>query len=72
MKVQLRRHSSIIQVGHKVIPLKEFVNVCLLGIEHVEVNLAEKKVAVTSSLTADDILKLLKKTGKDVEYISTA
>ncbi|KAB7507255.1 Copper transport protein ATOX1 [Armadillidium nasatum] len=38
----------------------------------VDINLNEKSVHVTSSLSSDEILEKLKKTGKEVKYIKSS
>lgn len=37
--------------------------------EKVEIDLDNKKVFVTSSLTADELLETIKKTGKESSYV---
>ncbi|KAK7864793.1 hypothetical protein R5R35_012283 [Gryllus longicercus] len=39
------------------------------GVEKVEISLEEQKVKVTSSLPAEDLLAVIKKTGKATEYL---
>lgn len=41
------------------------------GIETFEINLQDKKVSVTSSLTAEEVLNVIKKTGKTTELLSS-
>lgn len=40
--------------------------------EKVDISLAEQKVKVTSSLSSEEILEVIKKTGKTVEYLSSS
>lgn len=39
------------------------------GVEDVKISLPEQKVAVTSTLSADQLLEIIKKTGKKTNYI---
>ncbi|XP_046672167.1 copper transport protein ATOX1 [Homalodisca vitripennis] len=39
------------------------------GVEDVEIDLKEKQVAVTSSLSSEELLEVIKKTGKTTSYI---
>ena len=39
------------------------------GVDKVDINLPEKTVVVTSSLSSDQLLETLKKTGKSVSYV---
>lgn len=41
------------------------------GVEKHEINLPEKKVQVTTTMEAEDILNVIKKTGKAAKFIST-
>ncbi|CAH1266928.1 ATOX1 [Branchiostoma lanceolatum] len=41
------------------------------GVEKFDVDLPGKKVFVTTSLTSDEILETLKKTGKATNYVGT-
>lgn len=41
------------------------------GVETVTINLPEQKVAVTSTLSADQLLEVIKKTGKKTIYVGT-
>ncbi|XP_037804689.1 copper transport protein ATOX1-like [Penaeus monodon] len=38
-------------------------------VSNVDINLETKKVIVTSTLSSDELLETLKKTGKDVTYL---
>lgn len=42
------------------------------GVNNVEINLETQIVKVTSTLSSDEILEVLKKTGKTVEYIKSS
>lgn len=42
------------------------------GVDDFKVNLETQKVEVKSSLSADEILEVIKKTGKETQLISTA
>lgn len=39
------------------------------GVESFDISLTEKKVTITSTMTADELLETLKKTGKKVTYL---
>ncbi|KAG7198208.1 hypothetical protein KM043_005616 [Ampulex compressa] len=39
------------------------------GVNNVKINLQEKKVFVTSTLSSDEVLQALKKTGKATEFV---
>ncbi|XP_038213725.1 copper transport protein ATOX1 [Zerene cesonia] len=39
------------------------------GVEDISISLAEQKVLVTSTLTADQLLEVIKKTGKKTQYV---
>lgn len=39
--------------------------------EKVNVNLQEQKVEVTTNLTSDEIMEIIKKTGKEVMYVKS-
>nr|AAV73808.1 antioxidant enzyme [Gryllotalpa orientalis] len=39
------------------------------GVEKVEISLDQQRVWVTSSLPSDELLEIIKKTGKTTEYI---
>lgn len=39
------------------------------GVNGVEINLPERKVLVTSSLTSDEVLNVIKKTGKSCQFL---
>ncbi|XP_022906228.2 copper transport protein ATOX1 [Onthophagus taurus] len=41
------------------------------GIEKVDIDMAEQKVLVKTSLSAQEILEVIKKTGKSTEYIKS-
>ncbi|XP_030745646.1 copper transport protein ATX1 [Sitophilus oryzae] len=40
-------------------------------IANVEINLKEQQVKVTTTLSANEVLELIKKTGKNTEYITS-
>lgn len=42
------------------------------GIDTFEISLQDKKVSVTSSLSAEEVLNVIKKTGKTTELISSS
>lgn len=42
------------------------------GIQKIDINLTEQIVKVTSTLPAEEILEVIKKTGKRTEYISSS
>ncbi|XP_071949613.1 copper transport protein ATOX1-like [Antedon mediterranea] len=42
------------------------------GIDNFEVDLEKKKVFVETSMTSDEVLEVLKKTGKATTYVGTA
>lgn len=42
------------------------------GVSDVEINLENQRVKVTSTLSSDEILEVIKKTGKSVELINSA
>ncbi|XP_019865864.1 copper transport protein ATOX1 [Aethina tumida] len=42
------------------------------GVEEVNISLPDQEVKVTTTLTSDEILEIIKKTGKKVEYLNTA
>ncbi|XP_077297311.1 antioxidant 1 copper chaperone [Arctopsyche grandis] len=39
------------------------------GVESFDISLTEKRVTITSTMTADELLDTLKKTGKKVTYL---
>lgn len=41
------------------------------GVETVSISLPEQKVSVTSTLSADQLLEVIKKTGKKTTYVGT-
>lgn len=41
------------------------------GVENVDINLPEQKVSVKSTLEADQLLEVIKKTGKKTTYVGT-
>ncbi|KAF5308889.1 hypothetical protein FQR65_LT00589 [Abscondita terminalis] len=41
------------------------------GIDKVEINMTDQIVKVTGSLPAEEILKLIQKTGKEVQHIAS-
>ncbi|KAK4886202.1 hypothetical protein RN001_002473 [Aquatica leii] len=41
------------------------------GIDKIDINLVEQIVKVTSTLSPDEILKMIQKTGKEVKYVKT-
>ncbi|XP_053599941.1 copper transport protein ATOX1 [Plodia interpunctella] len=41
------------------------------GVENVSISLPEQKVVVTSSLSSDQLLEVIKKTGKKTTYVGT-
>ncbi|RVE52285.1 hypothetical protein evm_003075 [Chilo suppressalis] len=41
------------------------------GVENVSISLPEQKVSVTSTLSAEELLEVIKKTGKNTTYIGT-
>jgi len=41
------------------------------GVEKIDINLQDQLVRVTSTLAAEEILKIIQKTGKKVEHISS-
>ncbi|XP_020281359.1 copper transport protein ATOX1 [Pseudomyrmex gracilis] len=41
------------------------------GINEFKINLQEQKVTVTTTLDSDEILEILKKTGKKCQYLGT-
>lgn len=41
------------------------------GVEDINISLEDKKVRVTSTLTSEQLLETIRKTGKTVEYIGT-
>lgn len=47
----------------------EFILNLFLGVENFKINLEEKKVFVTSTLSPEEVLESIKKTGKTVSYI---
>lgn len=42
------------------------------GVEDFDISLENQKVTVKSSLSADEILNVIKKTGKEVQYINSS
>ncbi|XP_076274556.1 antioxidant 1 copper chaperone [Rhynchophorus ferrugineus] len=40
-------------------------------IENVDISLADQKVKVKTNLPATEVLELIKKTGKDVQYVAS-
>ncbi|KAF7264908.1 hypothetical protein GWI33_021933 [Rhynchophorus ferrugineus] len=40
-------------------------------IENVDISLADQKVKVKTNLPATEVLELIKKTGKDVQYVTS-
>lgn len=41
------------------------------GVDNVAISLTDQKVSVTSSLSADQLLEVIKKTGKKTTYVGT-
>lgn len=41
------------------------------GVDNVSISLPDQKVSVTSSLSADQLLDIIKKTGKKTTYVGT-
>lgn len=41
------------------------------GVENISISLPEQKVIVTSSLSSDQLLEVIKKTGKKTSYVGT-
>ncbi|XP_034825192.1 copper transport protein ATOX1 [Maniola hyperantus] len=41
------------------------------GVDNVSISLPEQKVSVTSTLSADQLLEVIKKTGKKTSYVGT-
>ncbi|XP_013185631.1 copper transport protein ATOX1 [Amyelois transitella] len=41
------------------------------GVDNVAISLPEQKVVVTSSLSSDQLLEVIKKTGKKTTYVGT-
>ncbi|CAH0721474.1 unnamed protein product, partial [Brenthis ino] len=41
------------------------------GVENISISLPEQKVTVTSSLSSDQLLEVIKKTGKKTSYVGT-
>ncbi|XP_063375320.1 copper transport protein ATOX1 [Cydia amplana] len=41
------------------------------GVDAVDISLPEQKVSVTSTLSADQLLEVIKKTGKNTTYVGT-
>lgn len=39
------------------------------GVEKVEIDLGAKRVRVTSTLTSDQVLEAIKKTGKETKFV---
>lgn len=39
------------------------------GVENVEISIPDQKVSVKSTLSADQLLEIVKKTGKKVDYV---
>lgn len=55
--------------------VKQSENYCIFvsdKIESFDVNLKEQQVKVKSQLSANEILEIIKKTGKSTEYISSS
>lgn len=51
-----------------------FISILILlgkGIDKINIDLKNQKVEVTSTLTSDEILNIIKKTGKDVVYVKS-
>lgn len=42
-----------------------------IGIDNIKIDLAEKKVSVTTALDSDEILETIKKTGKTCQFLRT-
>lgn len=41
------------------------------GVDNIDISLPEQKVSVTASLSADQLLEVIKKTGKKTTYVGT-
>ncbi|XP_047545562.1 copper transport protein ATOX1 [Vanessa atalanta] len=41
------------------------------GVDNISISLPDQKVIVTSTLTADQLLEVIKKTGKKTTYVGT-
>ncbi|XP_072755036.1 copper transport protein ATOX1 [Anoplolepis gracilipes] len=42
-----------------------------VGVDHIKIDLPDKKVSVTTALDSDEILETIKKTGKTCQFLRT-
>ena len=48
-----------------------FFFVLFEGVSNIEINMEGQRVYVTTSLSSDEVLAVIKKTGRETEYIGT-
>lgn len=63
----MKSNSEILLLSHIT-----FISFNYTGVDNVEIDLENKKVLVTTSLTNDTVLNAIKKTGRDVSFIGQA
>lgn len=53
------------------VPISLFFFVLFEGVSNIEINMEGQRVYVTTSLSSDEVLAVIKKTGRETEYIGT-